>query len=60
MKAPKENHKVRLNAIRSCINYEAKLVSVENPSEEPIKRPNLSDIDERRYSSLYKLLRVTA
>jgi len=25
-----------------------------------LKRPDLSDIDERRYSSLYKLLRVTA
>ena len=31
--------------------YEAKLVSAEDPSEEPKKRPDLSDIDERRYSS---------
>ena len=40
--------------------YEAKLVSAEDPSEDKIKRPDISDIDERRYSSLYKLLRVTA
>ena len=37
--------------------YEAKLISVEGLSKEPV---DLSDIDERRYSSLYKLLRVTA
>ena len=37
--------------------YEAKLISAEGPSKEPV---DLSDIDERRYSSLYKLLRATA
>ena len=37
--------------------YETKLISAEDPSKEPV---DLSDIDERRYSSLYKLLRVTA
>ena len=37
--------------------YEAKLVSAEGPLEKPI---DLSDIDEQRHSSLYKLLRVTA
>ena len=40
--------------------YEAKLVSGEDPTGEHVKRPDLSDIDERRHSSLYKLLRVTA
>ena len=43
----------------SKILYEAKLVAGEDPLEQ-LKRPDLSDIDERRYSSLYKLLRVTA
>ena len=37
--------------------YEAKLISAEGLSKESI---DLSDIDEQRYSSLYKLLRVTA
>lgn len=40
--------------------YEAKLVSAEGPSEEHITRPDLSDFDESRHSSLYKLLRTTA
>ena len=39
--------------------YEAKLVSGEDPTGEQLKCPDLSDIDERRHSSLYKLLRVT-
>ena len=45
---------------RNKVLYEAKLVSTEGPSEESMVRPDLSDIDERRHSSLYKLLRVTA
>ena len=40
--------------------YEAKLVSGEDPIGEHVKGPNLSDIDERRHSLLYKHLRVTA
>ena len=40
--------------------YEAKLVSGEDPIGEHVKGPDLSDIDERRHSSLYKRLRVTA
>ena len=37
--------------------YEAKLISAEGLSKESI---DLADINEQRYSSLYKLLRVTA
>ena len=41
--------------------YEAKLVCGEAlPGEFSEIRPNLSDIDERRYGSLFKLFRVTA
>ena len=41
--------------------YEAKLVCGEDsPGKSVETKPNLSDIDETRYSSLIKLLRVTA
>ena len=40
--------------------YEVKLVAGEDPSGECVKGPDLSVVDERRHSSLYKLLRVTA
>ena len=44
----------------SNVLYEAKLFAGEDPLGECLKRPDLSDFDETRYSSLYKLLRVTA
>jgi len=44
----------------SKVLYEAKLVAGEDPMGKSVKGPDLSDIDERRHSSLYKLLRVTA
>ena len=35
-------------------------MSGEDPTGEQVKGPELADIDEKRHSSLYKLLRVTA
>ena len=40
--------------------FEAKLVTGEAPSKESEITKNLSDINEKRFSSLHKLLRVTA
>ena len=40
--------------------FEAKLVTGEVPSKESEITKNLSDINEKRFSSLHKLLRVTA
>ena len=40
--------------------FEAKLVNGEAPSKESEITKNLSDINEKRFSSLHKLLRVTA
>ena len=42
------------------ILFEAKLISGETPSKEVQIRKNLSDIEIKRFSSLHKLLRVTA
>ena len=44
----------------SKILFEAKLISGEDLSQELPRKPTLSDIDEKRYSSLLRLLRVTA
>ena len=43
-----ESSKRELESEVKCnkVLYEAKLVSAEDPSEEPIKRPDLSDIDK--------------
>ena len=40
--------------------YEAKLVSGEDPMAKHVKVLDLSDIDERKYSSLCKPFRITA